>query len=68
MAASPLGRRMAAAAARGDLFREQPFVLGVPARELKEEWPEDEQVIVQGIVDAFFIEEDRIILQEKDFR
>ena len=62
MAASPLGRRMAAAAARGDLFREQPFVLGVPARELKEEWPEDEQVIVQGIVDAFFIEEDRIIL------
>ncbi len=62
MAASPLGRRMAAAASRGDLFREQPFVLGVPAGDLRPGWPEDEQVIVQGIVDAFFFEEDHIVL------
>ena len=62
MAASPLGRRMAAAAARGDLFREQPFVLGVSASDLRSEWPEDEQVIVQGIVDAFFFEGDHIVL------
>lgn len=30
MLGSPLGRRMAAAAGQGLLYREQPFVLGIP--------------------------------------
>ena len=52
-----LGQRMAAAAGRGDLYREQPFVLGMDASLIKEEWPAGETVFVQGIIDAFFYEE-----------
>ena len=59
---SELGRRMAAAAARGTLKREQPFVLGLPASELQSSFPEEEIILIQGIIDAFFIEEGEIVL------
>ena len=52
------GRRMARAAARGELFREQPFVLGVPADTIRSGWNPQETVLVQGIIDAFFYLED----------
>ena len=57
-AASPLGQRMAAADAREDLYREQPFVLGMDAAEIHDYWPLGEEVFVQGIIDAFFYEPD----------
>ena len=57
-AASPLGQRMAAADAREDLYREQPFVLGMDAAEIHDYWPSGEEVFVQGIIDAFFYEPD----------
>ena len=44
------------------LFREQPFVMQVPARELDISLPDSETVLVQGIIDAFFLEGDDIIL------
>ena len=47
---------------RGELFREQPFVLGIDARRLKEEFPAGETVLIQGIVDVFFVEEDGLTL------
>ena len=53
----PLGQRMTDADARGCLYREQPFVLGMDAAEIHAEWPEGETVFVQGIIDAFFYEE-----------
>ncbi len=59
---SPLAGRMAAANREGRLFREQHFVMGVPANRLQEDFPADEQVLIQGIIDAFFEEEDHIIL------
>lgn len=59
---SELGFRMWKAQERKDLYREQPFVLGVSARKLQESFPEDEQVLIQGIIDAYFIEDDKIIL------
>ncbi|MDO4418396.1 MAG: UvrD-helicase domain-containing protein [Eubacteriales bacterium] len=59
---SPLAARMAAAEKRGELFREQPFVLGCPADRLSEGFPHSETVTVQGIIDAFFLEGDRIVL------
>ena len=52
------GRSMARAAARGQLFREQPFVLGVPADSIRPGWNPKELVLVQGIIDAFFYLED----------
>ena len=57
-ASSGLGKRMQAAWKRKKLWREQPFVMSVPACEHHPEWGDTEQILVQGIIDAFF-EEDR---------
>ncbi len=60
---SDVGQRMARAAGAGMLFREQPFVMGVPADKIREGWNPRETVLVQGIIDAFFYEEDgKIVL------
>lgn len=59
---SDLGQRMKRAAGAGRLFREQPFVLGVPAHEVRETWKGDDLVLVQGIIDAYFYEDDEIVL------
>ena len=60
---SDLARRMMQADERGELFREKAFVLGVPAKEI---WDCDseELVLVQGIVDAFFYEDDEIVIMD----
>lgn len=47
---SPVAQRMARAAERGDLYREKPFVM------------RHEDVLVQGIIDVFWMEEDKIVL------
>ncbi len=57
-----LAIRMYAADQRGELYREQPFVMGISARRLGEEFPEQEKVLIQGIIDAFFIEDGNIVL------
>lgn len=54
------GQRMGRAAARRELFRERPFVLGIPASAIREVWSPDETVLVQGIIDAYFIEDGQI--------
>ena len=59
---SDLGKRMAEADRQGQLFREQAFMLSISAHAVREEWPEDEELLVQGIIDAFFYEEDGIVL------
>lgn len=61
--ASDVGKRMARAAEAGMLFREQPFVMGVPADRIREGWNPRETVLIQGIIDAFFYEGDgKIVL------
>ena len=60
---SPLGIRARAAAGCGKLKREQQFVVGVPAREVGD-WDSDELVVIQGIIDAFFEEEDGLVLYD----
>lgn len=47
---SEAAHRMARAAERGELYREKPFVM------------RHEDVLVQGIIDVFWMEEDRIVL------
>jgi len=59
---SPVAMRMANAALREDLYKEQPFVLGISAKNLSEEFPEEETVLIQGIIDVYFIEDDEIVL------
>ena len=55
---------MLAAKARGDLYKEQPFVLGVEANQLSGQYPEEELVLIQGVIDVFFYEEDGIVLAD----
>ena len=59
---SGLGERMEEAFAEKKLYREQPFTLGVRASEINSDYPEDEPILVQGIIDAFFYEGDSIVL------
>ncbi|MCM1155153.1 MAG: helicase-exonuclease AddAB subunit AddA [Roseburia sp.] len=54
---SEIAERMAKAAAAGKLHKEQPFVLGLPASRLNGDFPEDETVLIQGIIDVFFEED-----------
>jgi ATP-dependent helicase/nuclease subunit A len=60
--ASDVGQRMGAAFRRGELTREKPFMMGVSAKELDPLFPEDEMVLVQGIIDAFFEEDGELVL------
>lgn len=59
-----LAARMAAAGKRGELHREQPFVLGIPANELKEEFPREELVLIQGIIDVYFEEGGELVVAD----
>ncbi|MDO4321982.1 MAG: helicase-exonuclease AddAB subunit AddA [Lachnospiraceae bacterium] len=54
------GKRMERAALAGMLFRERPFVLGVPADTIRSGWDPRETVLVQGIIDAYFFEDGQI--------
>jgi ATP-dependent helicase/nuclease subunit A len=60
--ARPIGGRIRRAALAGVLFREQPFVLGVPADQIREGWNPQETVLVQGIIDAYFLEGDELVI------
>jgi ATP-dependent helicase/nuclease subunit A len=57
-----LAKRMQRAMHEGMLHREQPFVLGLPANKLGEQFPADETVLIQGIIDVYFEEEDGLVL------
>ena len=54
--------RMWRAQEQGLLYREQPFVLGIDAKRLDPDLPEGEKVLIQGIIDVFFIEDGEIVL------
>lgn len=57
-----LAYRMWGAQEQGLLYREQPFVLGIDAKRLDPDLPEGEKVLIQGIIDVFFIEDGEIVL------
>lgn len=59
---SPLGRRMGRAQEQGKLWKEQQFVLSIPASERNPQWNPEQQILLQGIIDAYFEEEDGLIL------
>ncbi|MDE7008974.1 MAG: PD-(D/E)XK nuclease family protein, partial [Lachnospiraceae bacterium] len=46
------------------LHREQPFVMGLSANRLDPEYPEQEQVLIQGIIDVYFEEDGNIIVAD----
>lgn len=71
MLKSELGQRMIRAAARGELYKEQQFSVGIPVSEIyggtdltEASGRADDVVIVQGIIDAFFYEDGEIVLMD----
>ena len=61
---SELGKKMCRADAAETLHREQPFVIGLPAKDLYPDSGSEEVVLVQGIIDAFFEEGDGLVLMD----
>lgn len=59
---SSAGRRMRNASVKQKLYKEQPFVLGVDAREMYPDEAEGELILVQGIIDVYFEEEDGLVV------
>ena len=57
-----LGRRMQQAAQNSSLKREQPFMLGLRAKDVYPNSQSQEMVMVQGIIDAFFQEGEELVL------
>ncbi len=64
---SDLCRRMAAADGNGKLYREQPFVMSAMPEDIwpdKETNPENDPILIQGIIDVFFEEDGEIVLMD----
>ena len=60
---SELGLRMKKAYESGKLYREKPFVMGIPACDIDaDKYKSKEYVVVQGIIDAWFIEDGEIVV------
>ncbi len=59
---SSIAKRMGRAFMRKVLYREQPFVLGVEAEQIYPDMSKGETVLVQGIIDAYFEEEDGLVV------
>ena len=60
--ATDLAKRMKAAEEAGKLYKEQPFVLSLPASEVNPELASDESVLLQGVIDAYFEEDGELVL------
>ena len=59
---SEIGQRMKKAFEADQLYREQPFVLAQRMKNIEKDWNGEETVLVQGIIDAYFIEDEEIVL------
>ena len=59
---SALCGRMHQAALRGTLRREAPFVMTLPAYEVDPGVSSEEPVLIQGVIDAWFEEDGKIVL------
>lgn len=56
------GRRMSAAVRAKRLYREQPFVMAADASEIYPEDRSGEKILVQGIIDVYFEEQDGLVV------
>lgn len=59
---SHLGMRMKKAEERQKLWREQQFVISIPANEKNPLWDMNQTILLQGIIDGYFEEEDGLVL------
>lgn len=61
---SSLAVEMAEADREGKLFKEQPFVMEIPAQRVNAGFPEEETMLIQGIIDAYYEKQGKIYLMD----
>lgn len=61
---SGLAMEMAEADKEGMLYKEQPFVMAIPAKRVNEDFPEEETMLIQGIIDAYYEKQGKIYLMD----
>ena len=44
------------------LYRERQFLLGVPVKEIRKQYDSDETMVIQGIIDVCFVEDDKYVI------
>ena len=59
---SEIGRRVQSASRNGRCHMEQPFVLGLTARDVYPEQASEETILVQGIIDLYLEEDDGLVI------
>lgn len=59
---SELGKRVQKAASEKKIWKEKQFVIGVPFSEMSDDERSDSYVVVQGIIDLYFEEEDGLVI------
>ncbi|MCL1844365.1 MAG: PD-(D/E)XK nuclease family protein, partial [Defluviitaleaceae bacterium] len=59
---SPIGERLKKASEQGRIFRETPFVLALDASKLYGDTGAGEKILVHGIIDCHFEEDEKIVL------
>lgn len=57
-----LGQMMKEAYRENLLFREQPFTMEVNASDIDRQYPSEEKVLIQGIIDAFFFRDNKVYI------
>lgn len=58
----PVARRMMCADQRGQLYKEKAFFLGINANRVNPKFPSEETILVQGVIDVYFEEEDGLVV------
>lgn len=59
---SPVAKRMRTAEKLGKLYTERQFVMGMQANEINSNLKSEEMVLVQGVIDVYFEEENDLII------
>ena len=54
--------RMKKAYQNSMLYRERQFLLGVPVKEIRKQYDSDETMVIQGIIDVCFVEDDKYVI------
>ena len=61
---SDFGRNLKKAAEEGRLYRERQFVMEIPADDVSDEYPKEEMILVQGVIDVYYETDDGIVLSD----
>ena len=56
-----IGKTHAESGSSREAVSGKQFVIGIPAREMGD-WDSDERILIQGIIDAFFEEDGKLVL------